>query len=182
MLNLQFKIFPVLTTKRLVMRRLVNNDAANLHQLRSDDEVNHYLDRPISTGIEDASAFIEKINHFINVKQSLYWVITLIGDDTLIGTICLWNFDLESSTMELGYELMPSHQGKGLMAEAVTCVINFGFNELKAKAITAFPSANNIRSVAVLKKLGFVIDDSFQSDIYPEADQMLPYFLKRPNS
>lgn len=182
MLNLEDTTFPVLITERLVLRELVPKDAFVLHQFRSDKEVNKFLDRDASTGIDDAQAFINKIASNIATQQSMYWVITLAGDDTLIGTICFWNFDHQNSTIELGYELMPAHQGKGIMAEAVGSVIDYGFHQMHAKAITAFPSADNVKSVALLKKFNFVIDDTLMRDTHTEVDNMQLYILRPPAS
>ncbi|MEO6524411.1 MAG: GNAT family N-acetyltransferase [Mucilaginibacter sp.] len=180
MLNLEISTFPVLNTERLVLRRLVPEYAIELHQLRSDPEINLYLDRDPSTDIADAVAFINKIKTFMEAHQSMYWVLTLAGDNNpLIGTICFWNFDKINDTIELGYELMPAYQGKGLMAEAVTCVIQYGFEQMNARAITAFPSADNVRSIALLNKFGFIIDDELQTTLHNDVDQMLAFSLKR---
>lgn len=178
MLNLEYSIFPELTTARLVLRQLVPEYAIKLHQLRSDKEINQYIDRPASKNIHDALAHIGKINNLIANKQSMYWVVTLASDNNLIGTICFWNFDVLNDTIEIGYELMTEHQGKGIMAEAVNKVIDYGFNTINAKAITAFPSANNLKSVALLKKLNFVIDNTLQTDVHAKANNVLPYILK----
>jgi ribosomal-protein-alanine N-acetyltransferase len=180
MLNLETSTFPVLTTERLVLRQLVPEYAVELHQLRSDPEINRYVDRPVSNGIADAIVFINKIKSFTDAGESMYWVITLAGDNNpLIGTICFWNFDKVNDTIELGYELMTNYQGKGLMAEAVTRVIQYVFEQMNAQAITAFPSANNERSITLLNKFGFTIDDELQTSLHNEADQMLAFSLKR---
>ena len=180
MLNLETSTFPVLNTERLVLRQLVPEYAVELHQLRSDPEINRYVDRPVSTGIADALAFISKIKSFTDAGESMYWVITLAGDNNpFIGTICFWNFDKVNNTIELGYELMTTYQGKGLMAEAVTRVIQYGFEQLKAQSITAYPTADNERSIALLNKLGFTIDDELQAAINNEADKMFAFSLKR---
>src|SRR5215204_2401242 len=93
MLHLDFSNFPVLTTERLVLRQLTYDDALPIHQLRSDPEVNAFVDRPLSTGIADAMAHIEKIERLVKNNESIYWVINLQEADDLIGTICFWNFD-----------------------------------------------------------------------------------------
>jgi ribosomal-protein-alanine N-acetyltransferase len=180
MLNLETSTFPVLTTKRLVLRQLVPEYAVELHQLRSDPEINRYVDRPASAGIDQAIAFINKIQRLIDAHEGMYWVLTLAGDNnSLIGTICFYNFDKTTDTIELGYELMTAYQGRGLMAEAVTRVIQYGFEQMNAKAITAYPSADNKRSVALLNNFGFTVDDDLQTEMHTDVDQMLAFSLKR---
>jgi ribosomal-protein-alanine N-acetyltransferase len=76
----------------------------------------------------------------------------------LIGTICLWNFSADHTIAEIGYELEPAFQGKGLMSEAVQCVIDFGFNSLHLKALEAFTHKDNTSSMHVLLKNNFQLD------------------------
>ena len=179
---IDFETFPVLTTRRLVLRQIAITDAVQLHNIRSNPEVNKYVDRPPSTGIADAEAFIQKITNLVNNNESIYWVITTKESDVLIGTVCLWNFDIENQTIEIGYELLPDHQGKGIMAEAVAEVIKYGFEVIQARIITAFPSANNDRSVSLLEKFNFTIDSGEYVNTHGDVDGMLVYVLKRKAS
>jgi len=78
--------------------------------LRSDTEINKYLDREPSRTIEDAISFINKVNDNIKKNNSLYWVITLTKTKTFVGTICL--FDFSNNSCEIGYELMIKFQGE----------------------------------------------------------------------
>lgn len=172
--------FPQLTTERLILRRLRLEDAPEVLLLRSDERVNEFLDRPKTLTIHDAEVFIEKIEIAVNKNESTYWAISLKENDALIGTICLWNFIKERSLAEIGYELMPAFQGRGLMQEAVSMIIGYGFDTIKLKTITAVPEANNIRSIELLKRNNFQLDTNFE---YSEDDlpgNMLVYFLTQP--
>ena len=111
--------------------------------LRSDEQVNKFLDRPKSVNINDAKNFIEKILDAVKSNQSIYWAITLKDEDTLIGTICMWNISFENNMAEIGYELHPDFQGKGLMQEAISTVTDYGFNKMNLKVITAFTHIDN---------------------------------------
>jgi ribosomal-protein-alanine N-acetyltransferase len=49
------------------------------------------------------------------------------------------------------------------MAESLSAVINFGFENMRADLITAFPSSQNPTSVNILEKLNFkLMPDTFQ--------------------
>jgi ribosomal-protein-alanine N-acetyltransferase len=147
--------FPVLTTNRLLLRQLADNDIPALVNLRSDAEVNKYLNRPKSTTAEEAGAFVKKINNGLN-KEWHYWVISLKEDQKLIGTICLWNFNEANKSVEIGYELLPAFQGNGLMYKALSGVISFGFAVRQFRSIIAHTDSNNERSKNLLEKSGFV--------------------------
>jgi ribosomal-protein-alanine N-acetyltransferase len=155
MLNRTFTPFPVLTTERLTLRQLVLNDEEEIFTLRSDSEINKYLDRQLSNTIDDARDFINKINEHINKNDSLYWAITLTGNNQLVGTICLYGFSDENSNCEIGYELLTGYQGQGIMKEAAEKVIDYAFNSIKVKKIDAFFHRDNQGSIKLLEKLSF---------------------------
>nr|MBP9881376.1 GNAT family N-acetyltransferase [Chitinophagales bacterium] len=133
MLNRTFKPFPILTTERLTLRQLSIIDEREIFILRSDREINKYLDRQLSNTIDDARNFINKINESIDKNDSLYWGITLRDKNILIGTICLYGFSDENDICEIGYELLTGFQGQGIMMEAVEKVIDYAFNTIKVK-------------------------------------------------
>ncbi|MCP6379763.1 GNAT family N-acetyltransferase, partial [Klebsiella pneumoniae] len=84
--------------------------------------------------INDARYFIDAINEGIASKDWLYWAMILKGTQQLIGTICLWHFSNDKTTAEIGYELHPDFQGKGLMNEAIQTIIDYGFTTLQLTA------------------------------------------------
>jgi ribosomal-protein-alanine N-acetyltransferase len=169
--------FPTLTTERLVLRRLELNDAAEIMQLRSDERVNTYLERPKSITIDEAVEFINKINNGIKNGESYYWIISLSNDSKLAGTICLWNIDKENSRIEVGYELHPDFQGKGLAHEALSKIIDYGFNTLQIETIVACPDPHNEQSKRLLEKNNFKRDTVFEDE--PTAKEVI-YSLKSP--
>jgi ribosomal-protein-alanine N-acetyltransferase len=155
MLNRSFTPFPILITERLTLRQLVTSDEQEIFTLRSDSEINKYLDRPVSNTIDDAKIFINKVNENINKNDSLYWAITLGDKNILIGTICLFGFSDENGTCEIGYELLTNFQGQGIMKEAAEKVIDYAFNTIKVQKIEAFLHRDNQRSIKLLDKISF---------------------------
>ena len=95
MLNLNFTPFPTITTQRLVLRQLQDDDVHELFALRTDERVNRFLDRPLPQSLNDVREFIEKINQITHHNEGLYWVITRKNEDKLLGTIGLRNFEPE---------------------------------------------------------------------------------------
>jgi ribosomal-protein-alanine N-acetyltransferase len=162
MLNKTFTPFPILTTERLTLRQLLINDEQEIFTLRSDSEINKYLDRQLSNTIADARNFINKVNENIYKNVSLYWAITLSDRNILVGTICLYSFSDENNNCEIGYELLTNFQGKGIMKEAVEKVIDYAFNTIKVQKIEACLHRDNQRSIKLLEK--FMFRDSNEPD------------------
>jgi len=155
MLIRTFTPFPILKTERLTLRQLVVNDEQEIFTLRSDIEINKYLDRRVSNTIDDARNFITKVNENINKNDSLYWAITLRDRNILVGTICLFGFSDENGKCEIGYELLRNFQGQGIMKEAVEKVINYAFNIIKVQKIEASLHRDNQSSIKLLDKFSF---------------------------
>jgi [ribosomal protein S5]-alanine N-acetyltransferase len=169
--------FPVLSTTRLTLRALAAHDADNIHFLRSDETVNRFLNRPTSTSTADAIAFIEKIQNYVTTGESYYWAITEKDKEQLIGTICLWGFNADLASADIGYELMPAYQGRGLMQEAVASVVQFAFHHLSLKYITAFTHPENTASTQVLLRNQFIPDTGYRFSTRETTQEELCFYL-----
>lgn len=171
--------FPVLTTDRLILRRLDMGDVNALFQLRTNAEVNRYLIRPLPASIDEIYAYIEKIDSLLADNKSFYWVLCLKTDNKLIGTICLWNFEFEKDMADLGYELSPEFQGVGLMQEAAEKVIDYGFDVVGIKTLLGLTAPGNERSAALLKRNGFKKNEEYSYVSKDDAGNDIVYFLVR---
>jgi len=158
MLQTNFPPFSDLTTERLVLRKLNPGDVNEIFAIRSDDRVNKFLDRPKCTTIEEAREFIDKIINGINNNDCFYWGITFKNENKLMGTICFWNISKEYNKAETGFELHPDFQGKGIMQEALSKIIQFGFSVLQFKSIEGWTNVNNLSSIKILEKNNFKRD------------------------
>jgi [ribosomal protein S5]-alanine N-acetyltransferase len=150
-----FVPFPHLRSAHLHLRQLSPSDGQDIFMLRSDAALNTYLNRPQTHSLGEALAFIDKINTNVARNESILWAITLSGKDRLVGTICLWNINIDRTIAEIGYELLPDFQGKKIMHEAIPVVIAFGFTVMQLESITAEVRADNYKSLNLLDKNGF---------------------------
>ena len=167
MLELNFTPFPEIKTERLLLRKLSSSDANEIFFLRSNEDVLRFLGKEPAKSVSEAEEFIGKINKNVDENESILWGIALLSDpSTLIGTICLWNFKPENYRCEIGYILHPAHWRKGIMKEAIKCVVDYGFDILKVHSIEAMLSAGNIASSAVLESTGFVKEGHLKESFY----------------
>lgn len=156
-MNYNFTPFPVLETERLTLRALNLDDAKAIFGLRTNKEVNEFIDRKRPNNLSEARAFIDRISHLTSNNQGIFWVIEAKNNYQLVGTIGLRNFEDEEDYAEIGYELDPSYQQKGYMSEAFDAVLAYGFQEMELKTIEAFTHYNNEASIALLEKQKFVL-------------------------
>ena len=156
MLTVNFNPFPIIETKRLVLRRLTNDDAAAIFRLRSDAETMKYIPRPLAMTVDDALAHIALIDEKINSNTGINWAITLKGSAKCIGIIGNFRIEPENYRAEIGYMLLPEFNGKGIISEAIARVVRYGFEEMKLHSIEAIIDSGNFASARVLEKNNFV--------------------------
>lgn len=168
MLNLNFSPFPHLSTARFSLRPLELEDELEIFALRSYPEVNRYLDRKPAASLDDAREFIAKIKKGIGENVSIMWAISLKEQPSLLGSICFWNIDRNEDKADIGYELLPAWQGKGIIREVMPVVIEYAFSTMGLRIIEAELDPGNLRSVKILEKFNFIPEppSSSQSVIY----------------
>lgn len=167
MLELNFSPFPEIKTEKLLLRRMTDADAPEIQFLRSDDRVMKYIDREKTKSLEEAVAFIQKVNANIDNNESIMWAITLQDNpNTLIGNIGFWRIMNQHYRSEIGYMLHPDFWNMGIMKEALLAAINFGFNEIKLHSIEAHINPENTASGVLLEKTGFIREAYFKEDFY----------------
>ena len=157
-MSINFTPFPVLETDRLILRALNLEDAKAIFGLRTNKEVNEFIDRKIPNNLSETRAFIDNIANLEENNKGVFWVIASKSTNELMGTIGLRNFEDEENYAEIGYEINPDYQERGYMSEAFEPVLNYGFQNLELKTIEAFTHKNNIASIALLEKQNFVLD------------------------
>lgn len=155
MYPLKFAPFPNLNTERLHLRELGEQDVEAIYNLRSNPQVNTYINRPLATRQEDARYFIHTMTNGIMAGEWVYWGICLKDSPEVIGTICLWEFSMTDWGAEIGYEMLPDFQGSGYMKEAAKAVLAYAFDELKLSHIVGIMNAENKASRRMMEKLGF---------------------------
>jgi len=175
--------FQEIKTERLLLRKLKNSDWEMISFLRSDKEVNQFVKRPTAKTKEKAIEFISKINNGIDQQHLFYWAITKNDTDQTIGTICLWNFSKDQKTAEIGFDLSPKFQGKGIMTECLKSTLNFGFKKLNLDLVTAYTNKENESSKKVLERNGFKFvvdkkDEHDQDNIVYELNREKPVATK----
>ena len=75
-----------------------------------------------------------------------------------IGAIGFVNFDWVAMKTEMGYWIAGDEQGKGIVSAAARRLVDFAFDELKMNRIEIRCSAENLRSSAIPKRLGFKLE------------------------
>ncbi len=157
-----FTSFPTLSTNRLLMRQIITGDAEALFAIRSDEESMKYFGQELYKSLAETITVIKLMEERYTRKEALRWVITLKEYDQLIGTCTLFHFDEGFHRAETGYELNRAFWGKGIMTEAMSAILTFGFSELGLHRIEAVIDIENERSKNLLFRLGFTYEGNLR--------------------
>ncbi|MCZ8494483.1 GNAT family N-acetyltransferase [Priestia sp. Y58] len=155
--------FPVIKTKRLILREIITEDAGNILKYLSDKEVmKHYGLEPFTT-VEDASKEIAWYKSILSGKSGIRWGITLKEQDDIIGSCGFLNRVHGHYRAEIGYELSKDYWGNGIASEALGAVIKYGFTHLNLRRIEALIEPANVSSQNLIKNHGFVKEGLLRS-------------------
>lgn len=150
-----FESFPVLQTKNLILREITLEDAENIFNIYSDPVAMKYFGKVPYNNFEQANEMINKVITNFRERNGIRWAITFNHSNELIGTGGFWRLVKDHFRAEIGYDLSVQHWRKGVMNEALTSIINYGFNELNLHTIEANVDPENIASIKLLEKLQF---------------------------
>lgn len=82
--------------------------------------------------------------------------IVLLPERESVGSIGYWDRVWQDDTVyEMGWNVLPEFQGRGIAATAAEQVIALARDEDRHQYVHAFPSVNNPASNAICRKVGF---------------------------
>jgi RimJ/RimL family protein N-acetyltransferase len=152
----------VLETERLTLRRLRPEDAAFMRRLVNEPSWLEFIgDRGVRTE-EDAREYLRNGAIASYEKHGFgLWAVTLRDGEAPIGICGLVKRDFLDD-VDLGFAFLPEFQAKGYGREAGAAVIAYARRVLGLRRLVAITVPANRRSIALLEKLGFVLEKKME--------------------
>ncbi|OYY68040.1 GNAT family N-acetyltransferase [Sphingomonas sp. 28-63-12] len=151
---------PVIDGARVRLRPLVAGDAVALHAIYSDVEAMTWWSHAPHERLEETEA---KLAKNLVAPDWRAWAITLVDDDTAIGSIAAHE-KRQGKVAEIGYSLVRSHWGQGFARESVSLLISFLFEVEGYRRIFADTDPDNAESNGLLTRLGFTLEGRMRSE------------------
>jgi len=155
--------FPVLETERLILRKVIKEDAKSIFNYLSDQKVMKYYGLAPFKTINDALDEISWYQSIQNKKTGIRWGITLKEQGVVIGSCGFHNVVSQHFRTEIGFELSKDQWGKGIAIEAVDTIITHGFNHMNFQRIEALIEPPNLSSQKLVEKIGFIREGLLRS-------------------
>lgn len=156
-------------TNRLLLRKVTLEDAPFFLRLLNDPSWIEFIgDRNVQT-IEDAKEIINN-KYLVSYKENGYGSYLVVEKSTQkpIGLCGLYKrIDLEFP--DIGFAFLHKSQGKGYGFESSKVVLSHALNDLSFKKILAFTLQDNLASIRLLEKLGFLRKGIYQPKGDPEV-------------
>jgi RimJ/RimL family protein N-acetyltransferase len=169
-------------TERLLLRRFHDGDREPFAAVNADPRVMRHLVAPLDRA--DSDAFVDLIeDRFAEHGYSL-WAVEVIGGPPFVGYVGLWDarFDAPfTPAVEIGWRLAYRAWGHGYATEAARAAVDDGFVRCGLDEILSFTAAVNLRSRAVMGRLGLARDPEgdFEHPSVPVGHPLRAHVLYR---
>lgn len=174
----------IIPTTRLILRQWKEEDVEPFAILNADPRVMEYF--PSVKSFEESVKEYEMILAHFKKYGYGWWAVSEIDKVNFIGFIGLRYIDFPSSftpAVEIGWRLAYNYWKKGYATEGARAALEYGFKTLKLSEIISFTSTSNIRSQAVMKRIGMhhYPKDDFDNPKLPEGHPLRRHALYRLN-
>lgn len=158
-------------TDRLLLRTLTAADAPFIFDLvNTAGWIKFIGDRNIQSN-EDAERYIQKILSNADIS---YRVVTLQDTQTAVGVVTLIKRDYLDHH-DIGFAFLPAYAKQGYAFEASAAVLDDLFKSNQHQTILATTLKENLSSIQLLQKLGFV----FSKEIINENDTLQLFSINK---
>lgn len=148
-------MFPEINTSRFLLRKIIASDQIKIFEGLSHPDIIRHYGVSYST-LESAQAQMDFYNDLLSTDTGTWWAICYKDNPAeLIGACGFNDWNKQHHHIEIGYWLLPAHQGKGIMSECIPSITSHAFDHLKVHRIVAVVEDGNDSSTKLLLRLGF---------------------------
>ncbi|MEF2073554.1 GNAT family N-acetyltransferase [Consotaella aegiceratis] len=150
-----------LVSDRLIIRPWEERDRPRFHEMNSDETVMRFF--PFRRNRDESDALMDRLNERFTAHAMTFFALERRDTSEVIGFTGLSPVGTElpfGPAVEIGWRLMPSAWGQGFATEAAAACLDYGFDELGLSEIVSFCVESNVKSAAVMLRLGFVEDEA----------------------
>jgi RimJ/RimL family protein N-acetyltransferase len=171
-----------LETARLLLRRWHASDREPFAALNGDGRVMEHFPAPLTRAESDR--LIARIEAGFERRAFGLWALEVRATGEFVGFTGLEATSLRAHftpAVEVGWRLARSAWGRGYATEAALAALAFGFTEMGLDEIVSFTSIGNLRSRAVMERVGMRRDpaEDFDHPLVAEGDPLRRHVLYR---
>jgi ribosomal-protein-alanine N-acetyltransferase len=171
-----------LRTERLALRRWRDSDRAPFAAMNADPEVMEHF--PAALTREESDTMIERIESGFAGHGFGLWAVEVAASGEFIGFtgLSVPGFGAHfTPAVEVGWRLSRSSWGHGYATEAARRALASGFTDYGLAEVVSFTAVRNVRSQAVMRRIGMTHDpaDDFDHPRLPDGHPLRRHVLWR---
>jgi len=167
-------------TERLVLRRWREEDKEPFAALNADPVVMEHF--PATLTREESDALVERIEAGFDEHGFGWWAVEADGEFIGFTGLSVPRFTAHfTPCVEIGWRLARSAWGRGFATEAARASLEDGFGRAGLIEVVSFTAVPNVRSQAVMRRLGMTHDpaEDFDHPALPEGHPLRRHVLYR---
>lgn len=145
-------------SKHLILRKLHISDAEDMYAYASSPRVTQFLSWGEHPDLIHTKRYLTYLESRYRACQFFDFAIVSKRSGRMIGTVGFVKIDEVNNLAEVGYVLHPDFWNLGIMTEALSCVLRFGFEEVGLHRIEAVYMPENLASRRVMEKCGMTFE------------------------
>lgn len=149
------KFFPILITKRLLLRQFTYSDLENVFKGLSHPDIIKYYGVSYTT-LEETKEQMQFFKDLEAHETGIWWAVCSPDNKTFYGAGGLNNLSKEHRKAEVGFWLISDFWGQGIMTEAMPLICKYGFDKLGLHRIEGFVETENMNCKRAMEKLKFI--------------------------
>jgi RimJ/RimL family protein N-acetyltransferase len=169
----------MLETARLQLRQWQPQDYPPFAAMGADPDVMAYFPHLLTP--EQSNAMADNIRKKLTDQGWGFWAVEIKASGDFAGFVGLNQpqYPLSCSPcVEVGWRLAKAYWGQGYATEAGHAALEFAFNTLNLTEVVSFTSVLNLRSQAVMRRLGMQdVRQNFEHPLVPEGDRLREHVL-----
>jgi RimJ/RimL family protein N-acetyltransferase len=165
----------VLTTPRLLLRTFRQDDLPLYAALNADPEVARYLGGPLTR--QDSDEIAEWAQECYARDGFGLLAVERRRDGVFLGMCGLHHQHAYPDEVEVGWRLAYAHWGKGYATEAATAWLDHAFGALRLPRVISITDPPNLRSLAVMRRLGMAFDHEAEVEDNGQVFQAVVYSI-----
>lgn len=151
----------MIETRRLVLRPWRADDREPFAALNADPRVMEHFPETLTR--EASDALVERMEAAWRAHGFCFGAMEQRSDGVFVGMAGLARVPFAASftpAVEIGWRLARAHWGMGYASEAARAWLEYGFTTLGCDEIVSFTTTANLRSQAVMQRIGMQRDAS----------------------
>ncbi|MFK3981720.1 GNAT family N-acetyltransferase [Micromonospora sp. NPDC050397] len=169
-----------INTERLILRDWQESDLPIWAAMNADPEVREHLGRLLTA--QEAADSMRRFQEDLDRNGFGFWAVQVRSTGEFVGFTGLDRVDegLPFDGVEIGWRLARPGWGHGYETEAARAALAYGFGPVDLPEILAVTATTNLRSQAVMRRLGMTTDPAEDfDDPEPDSPQLRRQVLYR---